>query len=311
MEIPRPHLEHCSKHILVMDCLDGIKLVDGIRREFGKVAKLTGRSVADLEREFREQIEAGTFVFKTIEQSRTERWQLEWLLATKDVLSTNLYRFLFNVSPARLLYKPYEYQWTDVPMDLGSVVELLCQVHGNQIFEHGEGFGLFVHVSALFQCISGAFNGDPHPGNILLLRDGRLGLIDYGQVKRMTVDERVKYAKLMIAHARGDKAEVIRIHFDELGVRTKRNDPEVGYLMSCFYNDRDTKDVCDGRNIPEFLDYLEARDPMVQLSEAYLFASRVNVMLRGLGKAFGLQMRMGKIWEKEASDFLKSQGVDY
>lgn len=29
--------------------------------------------------------------------------------------------------------------------------------------------------------MDGAFNGDPHPGNILLTPDGKLGLIDYGQ----------------------------------------------------------------------------------------------------------------------------------
>ena len=34
--------------------------------------------------------------------------------------------------------------------------------------------------------VDGVFNGDPHPGNILLMPDGRLGLIDYGQVN-MTV----------------------------------------------------------------------------------------------------------------------------
>lgn len=38
------------------------------------------------------------------------------------------------------------------------------RVHGHQIF------------------VDGAFNGDPHPGNILLTPDGKLGLIDYGQV---------------------------------------------------------------------------------------------------------------------------------
>lgn len=37
---------------------------------------------------------------------------------------------------------------------------------------------------------SGCFNGDPHPGNILLLKDGRLGLIDYGQVKRIDAHQR-------------------------------------------------------------------------------------------------------------------------
>lgn len=39
------------------------------------------------------------------------------------------------------------------------------RVHGHQIF------------------VDGAFNGDPHPGNILLTPDGKLGLIDYGQVR--------------------------------------------------------------------------------------------------------------------------------
>lgn len=38
-------------------------------------------------------------------------------------------------------------------------------MHGHQIF------------------VDGAFNGDPHPGNILLTPDGKLGLIDYGQAR--------------------------------------------------------------------------------------------------------------------------------
>jgi len=48
----------------------------------------------------------------------------------------------------------------------------------------------------------------------MLLNDGRLGLIDYGQVKRMTLEERIIYAKLMVAHSRFDKEEVIRLHLE-------------------------------------------------------------------------------------------------
>ena len=106
----------------------------------------------------------------------------------------------------------------------------------------------------------------------------------------MTIEERIIYAKVIIAHSRGDKSEVIRLHFEEQGVRTKKMDPEIGYLFSAFYNDRDTEDVCQGMNIASFIDFLEAKDPMVQLPEAYIFASRVNLMLRGMGKAFGLQV---------------------
>ena len=56
-----------------------------------------------------------------------------------------------------------------------------------------------------YDCVQGKFNGDPHPGNILLLSDGRLGLIDYGQVKNISMQDRIKYAKLIIAHTRGDR----------------------------------------------------------------------------------------------------------
>lgn len=159
--------------------------------------------------------------------------------------------------------------------------------------------------------LAGAFNGDPHPGNIMLLKDGRLGLIDYGQVKTMTVQERIVYAKVILALARDDRHEVVRLHFQEQGVVTKRSDPEVAYLFSAFYNDRDTFDVCRGMNLANFVDYLEARDPMVRVPEEYIMASRVSIMMRGMGKAFGLQLRISKLWEQEAAAFLKSQGIDY
>jgi hypothetical protein len=43
----------------------------------------------------------------------------------------------------------------------------------------------------------------------LLLPDGRLGLIDYGQVKRLTLKERLCYAKLICALAREDRAAIV------------------------------------------------------------------------------------------------------
>lgn len=145
----------------------------------------------------------------------------------------------------------------------------------------------------------------------MLLKDGRLGLIDYGQVKVMSVQERIVYAKLILALARDNVSEVQRIHFEEQGVRTKKSNPEMGYLFSAFYNDRDSPDVCKGMNIASFIDYLEREDPMVALPEAYIMAGRVSIMMRGMGKAFGLQLRMSKLWEQEAAAFLKSQGIDY
>ncbi len=33
--------------------------------------------------------------------------------------------------------------------------------------------------------IDGVFHADPHPGNVMVLRDGRVGLIDFGAVSRL------------------------------------------------------------------------------------------------------------------------------
>lgn len=56
------------------------------------------------------------------------------------------------------------YKHTELPLDSEAIIKLLIEVHGYEIF------------------VNGSFNGDPHAGNILVLPDGRLGLIDYGQV---------------------------------------------------------------------------------------------------------------------------------
>lgn len=69
--------------------------------------------------------------------------------------------------------------------------------------------------------VDGAFNGDPHPGNILLLPDGRVGLIDYGQVKRINEEVRLNHARLVVALAKGDPDDVLDVYINRLGVKTK------------------------------------------------------------------------------------------
>jgi ubiquinone biosynthesis protein len=53
---------------------------------------------------------------------------------------------------------------------------------------------------------SGVFHADPHPGNILLLNDGRLALLDFGSVGRLDAQQRGALQNLLIAVGRGDPA---------------------------------------------------------------------------------------------------------
>jgi ubiquinone biosynthesis protein len=52
--------------------------------------------------------------------------------------------------------------------------------------------------------VDGIFHADPHPGNILLLADGRLGLIDFGAVGRLDSGLRAALQRLMLAIDRRD-----------------------------------------------------------------------------------------------------------
>lgn len=54
--------------------------------------------------------------------------------------------------------------------------------------------------------LEGIFHADPHPGNILLLDDGRLGLLDFGSVGRLDALLRAALSHLLLAIDRGDSS---------------------------------------------------------------------------------------------------------
>jgi aarF domain-containing kinase len=286
IDVPEAHEEYCSKTIMVMDFLEGRSLVKGIMDEYRELAKLGGKNLDEVIEETKAKIANGTFVFKSLEQQRRETTGIQWQLWCHDLL-LNMVKVTYNYSLLRLMFGPTEYTVTKPPLDVANIVETLCKVHATQIFDDGY------------------FNGDCHPGNFMLLSNNKLGLIDFGQIKQMTPEEREKYARLILAHYHKDKEAIIDMHFNEVKVQTKYKDPEIGYLMSCFYNDRDTYDVCKGMNIASFIDYLEAKDPMIQIPEQYVMVCRVSLLLRGLGKAFGLQLRMSELWKQSAEEYLK------
>ena len=62
----------------------------------------------------------------------------------------------------------------------------------------------------------GHFSGDPHPGNYMLLGDGRVAFIDFGMTKRIT-PERLKREKAAIRDALDGDAAGVRGELAALG----------------------------------------------------------------------------------------------
>jgi ubiquinone biosynthesis protein len=61
-------------------------------------------------------------------------------------------------------------------------------------------------ADAFFKMVlqDGLFHADPHPGNIFVLPDGRLGLVDFGIMGRVTEENREHFASVLVALAGHD-----------------------------------------------------------------------------------------------------------
>src|SRR5918996_1223835 len=64
----------------------------------------------------------------------------------------------------------------------------------------------------------GFFHGDPHPANVLVLEDGAIGLVDFGQVGKLTDDDMSKLTRLFI-DAANERVDALPRRLAELGVR--------------------------------------------------------------------------------------------
>ena len=72
--------------------------------------------------------------------------------------------------------------------------------------------------------IGGTFHADPHPGNVLVLRDGRLALIDFGSVGRLDPLQQASLRRLLLAVVRRNPGELHDALLDLAEVRTGTSD---------------------------------------------------------------------------------------
>jgi ubiquinone biosynthesis protein len=66
--------------------------------------------------------------------------------------------------------------------------------------------------------VEGVYHSDPHPGNVILLADGRLGLIDFGQIGFLSAARRAEFLDLLqavVARRPDEAAEVLLGWSDE------------------------------------------------------------------------------------------------
>ena len=289
-EVPKSHPEYCTKRILMMDYIPGDKLAVGLERDLERLAARTGKRKDELKLTLRQAKDEDTAIITgkgTGGPSAKEFDQYLTILNAQRRIK-NMQHILYNIALAWWLpgaqYKVYGEEAP--PINHARLIDTLFEIHGHQIL------------------VNGYFNGDPHPGNLLLMNhSNRLGLIDYGQVKQLTKRQRLQLCKLTIALANDDKEEVVRV-MTESGFRTKRMDADIVYLYSKVSFDEDNARITNGLHIQEFMEYLDAKDPVEHLVKDFVMVSRVTILLRGVAHALQQGRSVAKVWKPIAERVL-------
>ena len=154
----------------------------------------------------------------------------------------------------------------DLPaIDPSALFETLVAVHGRQVL------------------LDGLFNADPHPGNVLLMQGGAIGLIDYGQVKELSLAQRLGLCRLVLAADAGDTGAIMA-EAAALGLRTLRQTPDVIVKHVLLRLDQGN-DAVKGCNPAA----LEKADPLEACPEELNWVSRLSVILWGTGLVLGMR----------------------
>ena len=66
-----------------------------------------------------------------------------------------------------------------------------------------------VYLAMIFD--EAVFHADPHPGNLIVLQDGRLGILDFGMIGRIDENLRETIEEMLVAISQGDQHRLMRL----------------------------------------------------------------------------------------------------
>jgi ubiquinone biosynthesis protein len=131
--------------------------------------------------------------------------------------------------------------------------------------------------------LAGFFHGDPHPGNILLLEDGRYGILDFGLCGRLTPQMRETLVALSLATALKDADSAARTLYrmgqsdSRVSISALRDDLQALYAR---YLNRRIEDVDSTLMMQEIL-RLAIRH-QIRIPAEYTMLGRAGATIEGL-----------------------------
>jgi len=140
------------------------------------------------------------------------------------------------------------------------------------------------------------FHADPHPGNVLVMPDGRLCILDFGLAARLTPEARDAAAQLVIAATERDPLGVMRA-FNALGFHAAGDNPAAYMgLGSNLFGTRDAAPESVNARLARALRGFRMQDVPGEV----LLIMRVLGLLAGLSARLGRQGTAMSVWRRYA-----------
>ncbi|KAL7538746.1 hypothetical protein ACHAXR_009624 [Thalassiosira sp. AJA248-18] len=277
VRVPEPMIDLCSTNLLVMEFLSGKKLASSIE---DRLAGILGGDM-QLARKVLKAKQQALFESKDVGQKKKG-----FFTELSDIIGENN----DGLSKAKKARKAL--QLMSMTRDARKKLSLLMDATGHQIFHDG------------------VYNGDPHPGNILVLDCGRLGLIDYGQTRTLLKHDRLALAGVVAELGKQHStAHEISTAMRDFGFKSRDSNDENTAKFAALYFDSDSLGKKLGYATPQkYMMHLNSVDPMMEVPDPAVFVARTSFLFRGLGALLQQQLHTSHHWRKHALLALATDG---
>merc|ERR1719354_632909 len=283
VRVPELRKDLSTNRILTMSFLEGDRLLDVLTQRFGKLEGSL-KNMLKRQQQVTENFRAEELNHSDDAEMNKPQQSSWWRYISRMVIDFVGVDFLISMSATVMDL----FYWTSNSApgakslnQLRDILDLVVEVHGFQ----------------MFNCM--LFNADPHPGNLLITPDDKIGLLDFGQCKRIDHEQRKQLAQFFHSIAFSDDQEIAE-HFRAFGLETKNSDDYFAAMMAR---------LMFHRLEPKYMDHdfhikLHKADRFVKWPSELTMVYRASALLRGLCLLLGQNISIAEIWAHQGQSFL-------